>query len=122
MGYFSNLAADYFANEQDRDHSYSLPEKQLQWRLEDLQARLEELTELGTREADRVSLPENVLRYVLPRALKTVAEVEAAIDLAVRELAQRYGIYVREAPEVPILDEITDMQITILDMLASRAA
>ena len=43
MGYFSNYALDYEADYED--NSYPSPEKQLMWRLKDLQSRWEELKE-----------------------------------------------------------------------------
>ena len=50
MGYFSNLAAEYVPY--DHDHSYTPPEKQLLWRLEDLEERLRELTNHRTGKRD----------------------------------------------------------------------
>ena len=43
--------------------------------------------------------------------------------LAVGDLAERYGIYVRPKPteEIPEMDEITDMQISFLDILSIGA-
>ena len=42
MGYFSNFIVDY-----DEDNSYPSSNRQLIWRLEELQIRLEELKENG---------------------------------------------------------------------------
>ena len=119
MGYFSNLAAQYVPY--DHDHSYTPPEKQLLWRLEDLEERLHELTTQRTGKRDEgVCFSESNLRYVLPGQFLSVSDVRNAIELAVNDLAERYGIYVRGKPveEVPEMDEITGMQISFLDVLS----
>lgn len=122
MGYFSNLAAQYVPY--DHDHSYIPPEKQLLWRLEDLEERLHELTTQRTGRRDEgVCFSESDLRYVLPRQFLSVSDVQKAIELAVKDLAERYGIYVRGKPveEVPEMDEITGMQISFLDVLSMQS-
>ena len=119
MGYFSNLAAQYVPY--DHDHSYTPPEKQLLWRLEDLEERLHELTTQRTGKRDEgVCFSEANLRYVLPGQFLSVSDVQKAIEIAVNDLAERYGIYVRGKPveEVPEMDEITGMQISFLDVLS----
>ena len=119
MGYFSNLAAHEVLY--DHDHSYTPPEKQLLWRLEDLEERLHELTTQRTGKRDEgVCFSESDLRYVLPEHFLSVSDVRKAIELAVNDLAERYGIYVRGKPveEVPEMDEITGMQISFLDVLS----
>ena len=118
MGYFSNLAAHEVLY--DHDHSYTSPEKQLLWRLEDLEERLHELTTQQTGRRDEgVCLSESDLCYVLPGQFLSVSDVRKAIELAADDLADRYGIYVRGKPveEVPEMDEITGMQISFLDVL-----
>ena len=122
MGYFSNLAAQYVPD--DHDHSYTPPEKQLLWRLEDLEERLHELTTQRTGKRDEgVCFSESNLRYVLPGQFLSVSDVQKAIELAVNDLAERYGIYVRGKPveEVPEMDEITGMQISFLDVLSMQS-
>ena len=119
MGYFSNLAVQYVPY--DHDHSYTPPEKQLLWRLEDLEERLHELTTQRTGRRDEgACLSESDLRYVLPGQFLSVSDVRKAIELAVNDLAERYDIYVRGKPveEVPEMDEITGMQISFLDVLS----
>ena len=119
MGYFSNLAAQYVPD--DHDHSDTLPEKQLLWRLEDLEERLHELiTQRTGRRDEGVCFSESDLRYVLPGQFLSVSDVRKAIELAVNDLAERYGIYVRGKPaeEVPEMDEITGMQISFQDILS----
>ena len=122
MGYFSNLAAQYVPY--DHDHSYTPPEKQLLWRLEDLEERLHELTTQRTGRRDEgVCFSESDLRYVLPGQFLSVSDVRKAIELTVNDLAERYGIYVRGKPveEVPEMDEITGMQISFLDVLSMQS-
>lgn len=122
MGYFSNLAAQYVPN--DHDHSYIPPEKQLLWRLEDLEERLRELTNhrSGKRD-DGVCFSESDLRYVLPEHFLSASDVRKAIDLAISDLRDRYGIYVGDQPaqEEPEVDEITGMQVTFFDILALQS-
>lgn len=121
MGYFSNLAAHEVLY--DHDHSYTPPEKQLLWRLEDLEERLHELTTQRTGRRDEgVCFSESDLRYVLPGQFSSVSDVQKAIDLAVKDLEERYGIYVHGKPveEVPEVDEITGMQISFLDALSMQ--
>ena len=122
MGYFSNLAAEY--KPYDDDHSYPPPEKQLLWRLEDLEDRLYELTKQKTGKWDEGDyFPEDNLRYVLPEHFLSASDVRKAIVLAISDLRERYGIYVGDAPEQgdPVMDEITDMQISFLDILSAQA-
>ncbi len=121
MGYFSNLAAQYVPY--DHDHSYTPPEMQLLWRLEDLEERLHELTTQRTGRRDEgACFSESNLRYVLPGQFLSVSDVQKAIELAVSDLAERYGIYVRGKPveEEPEMDEITGMQISFLDVLSMQ--
>lgn len=122
MGYFSNLAAEYVPY--DHDHSYTPPEKQLLWRLEELEDRLHELTTQRTGKRDEgVCFSESDLRYVLPEHFLSASDVRKAIDLAIRDLKERYGICVGAAPEQeePVMDEITDMQISFLDVFALQS-
>ena len=122
MGYFSNLAAQYVPN--DHDHSYTPPEKQLLWRLEDLENRLHELTTQRTGRRDEGEyFSEDNLRYVLPEHFLSAANVRKAIDLAISDLRERYGINVleEEQEEETVVDEVTDMQITFLDILSLQS-
>ena len=122
MGCFSNLAAEHVPY--DHDHSYTPPEMQLLWRLEDLEERLHELTTQQTGRRDEgACFSESDLRYVLPRHFLSASDVRKAIELAVDDLADRYGIYVRGKPveEVPEMDEITGMQISFLDVLSLQS-
>jgi len=123
MGYFSNLAAEYIPY--DNDHSYTPPDRQLLWRLEELEERLHELTTQKTGNRDEgVCFSEENLRYVLPEHFLSASDVRKAIDLAIDDLRDRYSICVREeeCEEVEtIVDEITGMQISFLDMLSLQS-
>ena len=122
MGYFSNLAAEYVPY--DHDHSYTPPEKQLLWRLEELEDRYHELLTQKTGNRDEgVCFSEDSLRYVLPEHFLSASDVRKAIDLAISDLKERYGIQVREetAQVDPVVDEITGMQISFLDILSAPA-
>ena len=120
MGYFSNLAAQYVPN--DHDHSYTPPEKQLLWRLEELEDRYHELINRKTGKRDEgACFSKDNLRHVLPEHFLSASDVRKAIDLAVSDLKERYGIQVREetTQEDPTVDEITGMQISFLDILSA---
>ena len=122
MGYFSNLAAHEVLY--DHDHSYTPPEKQLLWRLEDLENRLYELTTQRTGRRDEGEyFSEDNLRYVLPEHFLSASNVCKAIDLAISDLKDRYGIYIGDQPaqEQPEVDEITGMQVTFFDILALQS-
>ena len=122
MGYFSNLAAQDIPY--DHDCSFTTPEMQLRWRLEDLEERHHQLTTQRTGKHDGGScFSESDLRYVLPEHFVSVSDVRKAIELAVNDLAERYGIYVHGKPveEVPEMDELTGMQISFLDILSMQS-
>lgn len=114
---YAKLASQYGLY--DHDHSYTPPEMQLLWRLEDLEDRLQELANQKTGIRDEgITFSESDLRYVLPKHFYSVSDVQKAIDLAICELAEQYGIYVGDEPEAPVVDEVTDMQISFLDILS----
>ena len=123
MGYFSNLAAEYVPY--DNDHSYTPPDRQLLWRLEELEDRLHELTTQKTGKRDEGEyFSEDNLRYVLPEHFLSASNVQKAIDLAIDDLRDRYGIYVREEDceeEEPVVDEITGMRISFIDILSMQS-
>ncbi|MBQ5656910.1 MAG: hypothetical protein IIV14_05745 [Bacteroidaceae bacterium] len=119
MGYYSNLAIEHIPN--DHDCSYTSAEMQLLWRLDALEERYHELTHRKTGRRDEGEyFSEDNLRYVLPEHFFSAANVRKAIDLAIKDLKERYDICVGDEPvqEAPVVDEITDMQVSFLDMLA----
>ena len=123
MGYYSNLAAEYVPY--DNDHSYTPPDRQLLWRLEELEERLHELITQKTGNRDEgICFSEENLRYVLPEHFLSASDVRKAIDLVIDDLRDRYGTYVREEnceEEEPVVDEVTDMQITFFDLLSLQS-
>jgi len=93
----------------------------LLWRLEELEDRLHALTNHRTVKGDDgVCFSESDLRYVLPEHFVSASDVRKAIDLAISDLKDRYGIYIGDQPaqEQPEVDEITGMQISFLDILS----
>ena len=64
MGYFSDLAQKYI--DFDYDRSYPSPEEQLLWRLDDLNNKLEELTEKDAPYRGWERLTDNDIRYAIP--------------------------------------------------------
>ncbi len=107
MGYFSGLAIELAVDRPDR--SYVTPERQLLWRLEDLEKRLEELQAQGAPYSNAAHYMEVDLRYGLPASFKSVWDVEEAIRLAKENLQTKYGIFREEDVEE---DEIAGKQLT----------
>ena len=89
MSYYTNLAAAYM--NEDGDYSYPSPERELFWRMEDLESRLEELRSKNACYESHITVPDDI-RYALPEHLGTEHEVKRAIELAKNDLRDRYGI------------------------------
>ena len=89
MGYYTNLAAA-FLNE-DCDYSYPSPERELFWRMDDLESRLEELRIKNACYESHITVPDDI-RYTLPEHLGTVSEVKRALEFAKHDLRDKYGI------------------------------
>lgn len=94
MGYFSDLAQKYI--DFDYDRSYPSPEEQLLWRLDDLNYKLEELTEKDAPYRGRGRLTDNDIRYAIPEYFENIADVERAIELALEDLKNKYGVEISE--------------------------
>ncbi len=94
MGYFSMLDIDH------EDYSYPPPERQLEMRLDILKDRLQELKEKGAVYrfflTDGAYLSDDDIRYVQPESLKCIYHVEKAIELAIEDLREKYGIILTE--------------------------
>lgn len=118
MGYFSKIAIN--RNTYFHDDSWTTHKQQLLWRREDLQDRLEELK---LRRAPYISsgcLTKDDLRYALPSCFGTVYDAEKALELAVSELKEKYGINLQpELCEESGADKLTGTQLTILMFLPS---
>lgn len=117
MGYFSNLAIAYPVC--GYDHSFTSPEQQLLWRLDDLRDRLDELKTLGAQDCGSVSYLKDDLRYAPTGYLNRIFDVEAAIKLAVDDLKNKYGIYVAgEGPqEETVMEELAGDQLTLFEIV-----
>ena len=89
MGYYTNLAAA-FLNE-DSDYSYPSPERELFWRMDDLESRLEELRIKNACYESHVTVPDDI-QYALPEYLGTISEVKRALEFAKHDLRDKYGI------------------------------
>ena len=89
MGYYTNLAAA-FLNE-DSDYSYPSPERELFWRMDDLESRLEELRGKNGYCESHITVPDDI-RYALPEHLGTISEVKRALEFARNDLRDKYGI------------------------------
>ena len=97
MGYFSNLAIEYA--ETYEDNSYPSLDRQLIWRLEDLQSRLEELKENGEPRRyydEGLRLTDDDIRYAIPEYFVRIVDVERAIDLVISDLQLKYNIVLSE--------------------------
>ena len=89
MGYYTNLAAAFL--DENIDYSYPSPERELFWRMDDLESRLEELRTKNACYESYVTVPDDI-RYALPEHLGTISEVKRAIEFAKNDLRNKYGI------------------------------
>ena len=89
MGYYTNLAAAFLDG--DSDYSYPSPERELFWRMDDLESRLEELRSKNACYESHITVADDI-RYDLPEHLGTISEVKRAIEFAKNDLREKYGI------------------------------
>ena len=89
MGYYTNLAAAFL--DENIDYSYPSPERELFWRMDDLESRLEELRGKNGYCESHITVPDDI-RYTLPEHLGTISEVKRAIEYARNDLKDKYGI------------------------------
>ena len=89
MSYYTNLACAYM--NEDGDYSDPSPERELFWRMEDLESRLEELRSKNACYESHVTVPDDI-RYALPEHLATISLVKRAIEFARNDLRDKYGI------------------------------
>ncbi len=87
MGYFSNLMIEW--EEHFPDHSYTPPEKVLEWRIDDLLDRKAELE--SEDNAKGCHLYGDDLRFCLPNCFSSVDDIESAIEIAQEELVALRG-------------------------------
>lgn len=119
MGYFSDLAQKYI--DFDYDRSYPSPEEQLLMRLDDLNYKLEELTEKDASYRGWERLTDNDIRYSIPEYFENIADVERAIELTLEDLKNKYEIDVLEEcynKEMEV-DAIAEKQISLFDILGT---
>ena len=76
---------------EDGDYSYPSSKREVFWRMDDLESRLEELRSKNACYESHITVPDDI-RYALPEHLGTVHEVKRAIELAKNDLRDRYGI------------------------------
>ena len=118
MGYFSEIAI--YRNIYFNDDSWATHEQQLLWRCEDLQNRLEELKLQRAPYSSSRCLTNDDFRLALPSCFGTVYDAEKALELAVSELKEKYGINLQpELCEESGADKLTGTQLTILMFLPS---
>lgn len=116
MGYFSDLAQKYI--DFDYDRSYPSPEEQLLWRLDDLNYKLEELTEKDAPYRGWERLTDNDIRYAIPEYFENIGDVERAIELALEDLKNKYDIEISELDSEQ--EEIFDggaVQMTLFEII-----
>ena len=80
------------------DRSYPSPEEQLIWRIEDLHNVIEELEQRNLPHGGGYHFSDDDIRYAIPEeflrnsSLRSVYFAERAIELAIDELANKYGL------------------------------
>ena len=89
MGYYTYLAAAFLDG--DSDYSYPSPERELFWRMDDLELRLEELRIKNACYESHITVADDI-RYDLPEHLGTISEVKRALEFARNDLREKYGI------------------------------
>lgn len=120
MGYYSETAIGHVPYR--RDCSVIPAHRQLLWRLDELWEQLDLLSHKRRHGEDRFYFSDEELRWILPGNLFRVSDVQAAIELVIDELWNRYGIWIpgeEYSASVPIADELTGMQISFAEFLAA---
>lgn len=117
MGYFSDLAIEKEEQAVFFDHSYLSPEMLLQWRIEDLFNRLEELHH-GRYNQETVDyrncrLSRTDIEYALPEYLSNVDDIITAIAIAKYKLQRTFSEDQYEESNVTEKDDVLPGQITI---------
>ena len=89
MSYYTNLAAAYM--NEDGDYSYPSSKREVFWRMDDLESRLEELRSKNACYESHITVPDDI-RYALPEHLGTISEVKRALEFVRNDLREKYGI------------------------------
>ena len=82
--------------EQIEDCSWMTPVRILLMRLDELDARLREMTADGTPYSNGRRMTTDDLRYCLPEQFASVHEVRAAMEFAEKDLAEKHRIRISE--------------------------
>lgn len=121
MGYFSNLAIEKEEQAVFEDHSYPSPEIQLQWRIEDLFSRLDELHHgrynPGVLDYSDCRLSRTDIEYALPEHLTNVDDIITAIAIAKYKLQRAFAEEQCEETNVKENDDVLPGQITIWEFV-----
>ena len=89
--------------------------------MDDLNYKLEELTEKDAPYRGWERLTDNDIRYAIPEYFENIADVERAIELALEDLKNKYEIDVLEEcynKEMEV-DAIAEKQISLFDILGT---
>ena len=113
MGYYSSLAIDVGLSSYDA--SYTPPEQQLLWRLDDLYDRLNELPFIKRRDFEGAIFSLHDYRYAPVKCFETYLDVQAAIQIAIDDLNNKYGIIVLDDTSTPLIEESLAGQLTLFD-------
>ena len=116
MGYFSEIAIN--RNTYFHDDSWTTHKQQLLWRCEDLQNRLEELKLQRAPYSSSGCLTNDDFRLALPHCFGAVYDAEKALELAVSELKEKYGINLQpELSKDSSADKPTGTQLSFVIFL-----
>ena len=113
MGYYSSLAINL--GSYSYDVSYTAPEQQLLWRLDDLYDQISELPFIKHHNLDRAIFSLNDYRYAPVKCFETFGDVNAAIHIAIDDLKNKYGIDVSEEFPKYLVEETPIEQLTLFD-------
>ena len=114
--FFPNLEIDC------DDNSYPSPERQLMWRLQDLQDQLDELKEKGELRRykdDGIRFTDDNIRYAIPQWFKRIIDLERAIELTISDLYSKYNIEVEIADEHTTHDILPAEQLCLNELLVA---
>ena len=114
MGYYSSLAID--VGPSSYDASYTPPEQQLLWRLDDLYDRLNELPFIKRRDFDGAIFSLDDYRYAPVKCFETYLDVQLAIKTTINDLKTKYGISVPKKDCTNELKPVCVMQLSIFDV------
>ena len=117
MNYFTILAQKYLGH--DNDRSFPLPEAQLFLRLEELVERCKELVRADAPSESWTRFTEDEFRFASPDCFKSIIDVKKAIELAISDLRDNYGIDIGAVNETntPAPKGVPESQISLFDVI-----